>query len=172
MWKERTNERHEFRRRHPHRNGRRDAPYPTGMEELPAFSIWLEEDVQSTIEQGFHVPEEVVDSSKLPSLEARKFRSMYAYGYHFRVKSVEEGVRSTCDSGVAAIFRQPCLSGRQDQNILNAELEYIGQISEIVELNYGRHCTVLLICEWVKANYRGRNAIVKKDKWGFTMAYF
>ena len=105
-----------------------------------------------------------MDSSKLPSLEAWKFRSMYAYGYHFHVKSVEEGVRSTCDSRVVAIFRQPCHSGKQDQNILNAELEYIGQISEIVELNYGRHCTMLLICEWVKANYRGWNATVKSDE--------
>ena len=59
MWQERTNERHEFQRRHPHRNGRKGAPYPIGMEELPAFSIWLEEDVQSTLEQGFHIPEEV-----------------------------------------------------------------------------------------------------------------
>jgi hypothetical protein len=28
------------------------------------------------------------------------------------------------------------------------------------------------VCDWVKANYRGRNATVKKDEWGFTMANF
>ena len=88
------------------------------------------------------------------------------------MKSAEESANSTCDSGVAAIFRRPCRSGRRDPNPVDANLEYIGQILEIVELNYGRHCTVLLVCDWVKANYRGRNATVKKDEWGFTMANF
>ena len=55
---------------------------------------------------------------------------------------------------------------------MNATLEYIGQIQEILELDYGRHCVVVLVCEWVKANYRGRNATVKKDEWGFTLANF
>ena len=70
------------------------------------------------------------------------------------------------------MFRQPCRSGRQDRNIVNEDLEYVGQIDEIVELDYGGHCVVLLVCDWVKANYRGRNATVKKDEWGFTMANF
>ena len=55
---------------------------------------------------------------------------------------------------------------------MNATLKYIGQIQEILELNYGRHCIVVLVYEWVKINYRGRNAIVKKDEWGFTLANF
>jgi len=55
---------------------------------------------------------------------------------------------------------------------VDSDLKYIGQIEEIVELDYGSHCTVLLVCQWVKANYRGRNATVKKDEWGFTMANF
>jgi len=59
-----------------------------------------------------------------------------------------------------------------DQNLVDADLEYVGQILEIVELNYRGHCVVLLVCDWVKAHYRGRNATVKKDEWGFTMANF
>jgi len=97
---------------------------------------------------------------------------MYAYGYHYRVKSAEENVNRTCDLGVTASFQRPCRSGMQDQNPVNATLEYIGQILEILEVNYGGHCTVVLVCEWVKANYRGRNATVKKDEWGFTLANF
>ena len=172
IWEERRNERTEFRRRHPRRNGRAGAPFPAGMEEIQPFAQWLEADVRHAIDEGMVVPDDVKDSSKPPSLQAQRFRSMYSYGYHFRVKSAEENVNSTCDSGVAAIFRRPCRSGRRDPNPVHANLEYIGQILEIVELNYGRHCTVLLICEWVKANYRGRNATVKKDEWGFTMANF
>lgn len=29
-----------------------------------------------------------------------------------------------------------------------------------------------LVCRWVRANYRGPNASVKRDKWGFTLANF
>ena len=81
-------------------------------------------------------------------------------------------MKNTCDSGVAAIFRQSCRSSRQDQNFITADLKYVGQILEIVELNYGRHCVVFLVCEWVKANYRGRNATIRKDEWGFMLANF
>jgi len=88
------------------------------------------------------------------------------------VKSAEGSFSKTCDSGVVAVFRRPCRSGRGDQNPIDATLEYVGQLLEIVELNYGRHCIVVFICEWVKANYSGRNATVKKDEWGFTMANF
>ena len=118
------------------------------------------------------VPEDVQDTSKLSSVQAKSYRSMYAYGYHFRVKKAEQSTNSNCDSGVAAVFRQPCRSGRLDRNIVNEDLQYIGEIQKIVELDYGRHCVVLLVCDWVKANYRGRNATVKKDEWGFTMANF
>ena len=142
------------------------------MEEISSFSEWLEQEVQNDLQQGMVVPEDVEDSSKKPSLEARKFKSIYAYGYHFRVKSAEQSIKNTCDSRVAAIFRQPCHSGRTDQNVVNADLEYIRQIVDIIELDYGRHCIVLLVCDWVKANYRGRNATMKKDEWGFTMANF
>ena len=172
IWEERTNARNEFCRRHPHRGGRRGAPYPPGMEEIPPFSKWLEEDVQKAIEERQLVPNNVEDSSKLPSIQAKRYRSMYAYGFHFRVRSAEQSITSTCDSGVAVVFRQPCRSGRRDRNVLNEELEYIGEIDEIVEIDYSRHYVVLLVCDWVKANYRGRNATVKKDEWGFTMANF
>ena len=168
----RTEARSAFRRMHPSRGSRRGPPFPAGMEELPTFSQWLEEEVQSTLNEGLDIPQDVEDSSRFPSSEAKMFKSMYAYGYHFRVKGAEQNSRSTCDSGVAAVFRQTCRSGRQDQNLIAADLEYVGQILEIVELNYRRHSVVLLVCDWVKANYRGRNATVKKDEWGFTMANF
>jgi hypothetical protein len=172
LWAERTNARAEFRARHPRRNGRRMIPYPTELEALPTFAQWFRTEIETMKQAAISIPEDVEDSSILPSLQAQRFKSMYAYGYHYRVKSAEESITKTCDSGVAAFFRRPCRSGRRDANVVDANLEYIGQILEIVELNYGRHCTVLLVCDWVKANYRGRNATVRKDEWGFTLANF
>ena len=104
-------------------------------------------EVDARIGEGQKVSDDVEDTSRPPSLQAQRFKSMYAYGYHFRVKSAEEAITKTCDSGVAAFFRRPCRSGRRDVNSVDANLEYIGQILEIVELNYGRHCTVLLVCD-------------------------
>ena len=172
LCQERTEERANFRRRFPHRNGRKGAPFPPGLAEIASFSKWIEEDVQNALHKGLDISKDVQDSSRLPSLEARSFRSMYSYGYHFRVKSGETSSTSTCDLGVAAVFRQPCRSGRRDQHVVNADLEYIGQIVEILELNYGRYYIVILVCDWVKANYRGRNATIKKDEWRFTLANF
>jgi len=172
LWAERTNARAEFRARHPRRNGRRMIPYPTELEALPTFAQWFRTEIETMKQAAISIPEDVEDSSILPSLQAQRFKSMYAYGYHYRVKSAEESITKTYDSGVAAFFRRPCRSGRRDVNVVDANLEYIGQILEIVELNYGRHCTVLLVCDWVKANYRGRNATVRKDEWGFTVANF
>lgn len=91
---------------------------------------------------------------------------MYSYGYHFQVKSAEENANNTCDSGIAVIFWRPRYSGRQDLNPVDALiLEYIGHIMEIVELKYVWHCNVVLVCEWMKANFRGRNAMVRKDEY-------
>lgn len=51
-------------------------------------------------------------------------------------------------------------------------MEYVGHIEEILELNYRRHCIVVLVCDFVKANYAGENATIVKDKWGFTLANY
>jgi len=64
------------------------------------------------LQEGIAVPEDVQDSCTEPSAEAKSFKSMYAYGYHFRVKSAEKSAKSTFDSGVAAVFSQPCRSRR------------------------------------------------------------
>jgi len=148
-------------------SGHKGVPFLARLEEIPSFSKWLEEDVAKAFE-GVVVPEDM----EVFSLQAKKFKTMYAYGSHFQVKSTEQKSTSTCDFRIAIVFRQPCCFGRWDQNVVDEDLEYVGQIQEIVELDYIRHCIVFLVYEWVKANYRGRNAIVKKDEWGFTVAKF
>ena len=172
LWAARTSARAGFRRMHPRRNGRRFVPYPLELAEMPAFPDWLRTEIDARKDDGEEISFDVEDTSRLPSLQAQRYKSMYAYGYHFQVRSAEETITKTCDSGVAAFFRRPCRSGRRSENVEDANLKYIGQLLEIVELNYGRHCTIIFVCDWVKANYRGRNATVKKDEWGFTLANF
>jgi hypothetical protein len=139
---------------------------------MQSFVEWLRIEIDARKEEGQDISEDVEDTSRPPSLQAQRFKSMYAYGYHYRVRSAEESITKTCDSGVVAFFRRPCRGGSRFNTVVEENVEYIGQILEIVELNYGRHCTVILVCDWVKANYRGRNVTVKKDEWGFTVANF
>jgi hypothetical protein len=147
-------------------------PFPPELAEMQSFAEWLRIEIDARKEEGQDISEDVEDTSRPPSLQAQRFKSMYAYGYHYRVRSAEESITKTCDSGVAAFFRRPCRGGSRFNTVVEENVEYIGQILEIVELNYGRHCTVILVCDWVKANYRGRNVTVKKDEWGFTVANF
>lgn len=53
-----------------------------------------------------------------------------------------------------------------------ANIEYVGTVEEILEIDYRGLCVTVLVCDWVKANYRGPTATIKKDKWGFTLANF
>jgi hypothetical protein len=106
---------------------------------------------------------------KLPSLQATAFRSMKAYGMYIRIRSAEEE-KSTSDSSVAATFMQPRRGTENDGIQSLVHVEYVGWVEKIVELNYSRHCIIILVCLWVKARTEGPNCIVKRDEYGFTLA--
>jgi len=96
---------------------------------------------------------------------------MWAFGNHLQVVGVESHLR-ICNSEVATTFSRPCYTKLKDPNHVIANIEYVGHIEEIVELNYNGLCIVVLMCSWLKANYRGNQRIAKKDTWDFTLANF
>lgn len=96
---------------------------------------------------------------------------MWAFGNHLLVKSVERRLK-TCDFGVAAIFHRPYQSRLTYQNAMMADIEYVRNLQEIVELKYKGHCVIVLFCKFVKANYCTQLAMVKNDRWRFTLANF
>ena len=113
----------------------------------------------------------VVDTTRGPLPVATTYKAMYAFGNHYRVLSAERSLKTT-DSRVATRFKQVCRSGIRDANQVNADVEYVGYIEEILELNYRHHCLVVLVCDFVKANYVGENATIKKDKWSFMLVNY
>lgn len=127
--------------------------------------------MQSAEEAGLEVADIVKDISIPPKYSCKKFRSMWAFGLRFRVASCERRLQ-TQDSGVTATFTRPWRSNARDRNVIEADVEYIGELQEIVELDYQRTCVVVFVCRWVKANYRGPRATVMFGKWGFTLANF
>ena len=89
------------------------------------------------MESGKEVAPDVIDISIGPTKMTTSYRLMWAYGNHFRVKSAETNL-TTIDCGVAASFEQECRSGPQDQNTIMAQVEYVGWVEEILDLDYGR----------------------------------
>jgi hypothetical protein len=69
-------------------------------------------------------------------------------------------------------FEQECRIHSNDQNLITTSIEYVGWIEEILELNYGRFQIVILLCNWVMANYKGFTTIMKYDDYGFTIVNF
>ena len=105
--------------------------------------MWLQEYVEEQVVLNeVEVDADVISLSKPPSEYATKYRSMWSFGNHLRVAGVEHHLR-TCDSGVAATFRQPWRSGTRNRHLILADVEYVGQLQEIVELNYGGLCVIV-----------------------------
>lgn len=169
--RERDVQRNLFRRQQRQGGRRVRFAYPRDLSLLPEFSSWVLEEVRREQQAGLVVDAQVLDTARGPLEVATAYRSMYTYGNHFRIRSSEQSLQ-TADSGVAATFRQVCRNGLSDGNAVDADVEYVGHIEEILELNYRRHCIVVLVCDFVKANYAGENATIVKDKWGFTLANY
>ena len=70
---------------------------------------------------------------------------MSAFGNHLCIASVEAHLK-TYDSGVAATFSCSWVSGIKDKNPIVASIDYVGNVEEILELNYGGLKVTVLAC--------------------------
>jgi hypothetical protein len=68
---------------------------------------------------------------------------------------------------VANFLHSSCGTG--DDGLLE-EVHNVEYVGEILELGYRCHCTMVLICNWMKARYIGPNPIIKRDNFGFISA--
>jgi hypothetical protein len=53
-----------------------------------------------------------------------------------------------------------------------ASIEYVGWIEKILELDYGRFQTIVLLYNWVIANYESFTTIMKCDEYRFMLMNF
>jgi hypothetical protein len=75
---------------------------------------------------------------------------------------------ATYDSGVAHIFNQGSWCYAQDQNIIMANMCYVGVLKEKIDVSHGGLRLVVMRCSWIPINTYG-NAIMKQDEYGFWM---
>jgi hypothetical protein len=73
------------------------------MVELPPFEQWFTNVIKEAIETSAEVLNDVLSISTPPSSLAITYMSMYTFGNHLRVTSVEAHL-TTLDFGVVATF--------------------------------------------------------------------
>ncbi len=72
---------------------------------IAPFAMWIKASIASAIRNGEIIDKDTVHMSMLPRLEAMSYQSMYAYGNHIHVSSVEEHLKIS-DCGVVVYFEQ------------------------------------------------------------------
>jgi len=60
---------------------------------------------------------------------------MWAYDRHYRVQSIDVKTQSF-DYGIMVDFKQSSRASSKDKNIIEGNLQYVGKIQEIIELDY------------------------------------
>jgi hypothetical protein len=132
------------------------------------FGLWLQEEIERQNNVGVDVDPDVEDIAVFLNQVAIAYWAIRAYGMHLRCWSVEVGSQ-TADSAVAATFVQSTsLELVQASQQPSQYVEYVGSIEEILEIDYGRHCVMVLVCSWVKAHNVGSNPTTMHD-YRFTM---
>lgn len=80
----------------------------------------------------------------------RKYPAMWAYGHHYRVERVDAKRRSF-DCGVMVDFKQSSRASSKDKNVIEGNLQYVGKIQEIIELDYRSFKCSIFKCKWYEA---------------------
>jgi len=83
-------ERMSFRRRNPRRRGHRAPAFLPNLQEIKKFDEWLQEHIsEKLVSNAGEVEGDVKCIYKPPAQVATKYRSMWAFGNHLRVASIE-----------------------------------------------------------------------------------
>ena len=126
---------------------------------FPAFTSWLRDRVQQMVIDRERPSISLVTMSRPPFPTVKHYSSMWAHGYHFRVDDEDGRDHISFDAGVAAIFTQECRSSRADRHSVEAALNYVGIIKDIVVVDYGIHQYKVLKCSWIPPNLEGAPTI-------------
>lgn len=96
-----------------------------------------------------------------------KYKRFVVNGFRFHTKDLESTKRYQ-NSGVRVRATTSSFSSVRDQNPILSELDYYGILKDIIQLDYGGQCKVILFdCDWVSKGKR-----LKKDVDGFTLLDF
>lgn len=99
-------------------------------------------------------------------MQYQSFNALWSHGMHFRVEAIDKK-RQTSDCGVMAMFTQDSRASARDLNIVNSELDYVGNIKNILKVGFRTFHFYILDVQWFKVVCRGPQATVRRDGCGF-----
>ena len=135
----------------------------------PLFSAWLDDRVDSMLLANEVVSPELRNLSQLPKSIVAEYRTMWAFGNHFRVEDPLMGNQYlTYDSGVACVAATVCQASAADRRPAEATLQYVGILDNIIQLDYIVRQINVLACSWIKPNVMG-NPSMRQDSHKFTL---
>ena len=99
-------------------------------------------------------------------MQYQTFNALWSQGRHFRVQKIDKN-RVTSDCGVMAMFTQDSRASSKDLNVINAELDYVGNVINILKVHFRIFHFYILDVQWFKVVCRGPQATVRRDASGF-----
>ena len=88
-------------------------------------------------------------------IDMRSYPAMWAYGRHYHVEIIYIK-RCSFDYGVMVYFKQSSRASSKDKNIIEGNLQYVGKIQEIIELDYWSFKCCIFKCRWYEEFERMR----------------
>ena len=81
---------------------------------------------------------------------ARKYPAMWAYERKYHVESVDVK-RQSFDCDIMADFKKSNRASSKVKNIIEGNLQYVGKIQEIIDLEYHSFKCCIFKCRWYEA---------------------
>ncbi|XP_020263064.1 uncharacterized protein LOC109839045 [Asparagus officinalis] len=130
-----TNECHTFASCYMCNRVKADQP-PTKEKKLVKYPRSDLEQVDKDVLAGVIISEDNLVHAQCPYFEVRRYSEHIINGYKFKTVATDDK-RVTQNSGVMGYFVQECFSSVRDQNSVEADILYYGQLEDIVEIIYG-----------------------------------
>lgn len=113
------------------------------------------------------IPEDIKLLALGPHMDARRYKGYIINGCRFRIKDVDLR-RKSQNSGVMLNASVPCFASRKDNNPVVGDVNFYGQLTDIIEIRYSNSMKfVLFRCDWID-NRTG----MLKDEFKFTLVNF
>lgn len=136
--------------------------------DVPAFPAWLNAHVRNAVETSAEIDEDLVKIATPPLRLALRFPRMWAYGNHFRTDNEQHSKRhSTYDSAIATIFTEPVRGDGVDNGVVEATLQYVGILKEILMVSFGALKVTLMRASWINMDNGDGVPSTVRDECGF-----
>jgi hypothetical protein len=135
---------------------------------VPTFPAWLQGYVRNALETSADIDEDLVRIANPPSRLALRFSRMWAYGNHFRTDNEQHARRhSTYDSAIATIFTEHIRGGDANSVVVEATLQYVGILKEILMVSFGALKVNLMRASWINMDNGNGAPSTVRDECGF-----